>query len=124
MKEAGDAHPMLHICGNTTKIWEEMADTGAGILSLDNIVDLEAAKKAVGDRVTIMGNVRPTETMLFGTPQDVEENVVECIARAADSPKGYIMALGCGLPLHTPSDNIHALVAANRKHGGRATRCR
>jgi uroporphyrinogen decarboxylase len=117
MKEAGDSHPMLHICGNTTKIWKDMAETGAGILSLDNIIDLEAAKNAVGDRVTIMGNVRPTETMLLGTPQDVGENVQECISQAADSPKGYMMALGCGLPLNTPAENIHALVAANRKYG-------
>jgi uroporphyrinogen decarboxylase len=56
--------------------------------------------------------------MLFGTPKDVEANVLECISKAADSSKGYMMALGCGLPLNTPPENIHALVAANRKYGG------
>jgi uroporphyrinogen-III decarboxylase len=29
-----------------------------------------------------------------------------------------MLALGCGMPLNTPSENIHALVAANRKFGG------
>jgi uroporphyrinogen decarboxylase len=119
MREVGDDAPMLHICGNTTKIWKDMADTGAGILSLDNIIDLGEAKRQVGDRVVLMGNVKPTDTMLFGTPADVEENVLECITKAADSPKGYLMALGCGLPLNTPSENIHALVAATRKYGQR-----
>ncbi len=119
MKENGDSHPMLHICGNTTKIWKDMAETGAGILSLDNIIDLEAAKKEVGGQVVLMGNVRPTDTMLLGNPQTVEENVLECIAKAADNPKGYMMALGCGTPLNTPSENIRALVQATRKYGAR-----
>ncbi len=117
MKNAGDDYPMLHICGNTTKIWKDMAATGAGILSLDNIIDLEAAKKEVGDRVVLMGNVRPTDTMLFGTTKDVEENVKECLIKAADSPKGFLLALGCGMPLNTPPENIHALVEANKKYG-------
>jgi uroporphyrinogen decarboxylase len=120
MKQAGNAYPTLHICGKTTNIWSDMADTGAPILSLDNIVDLEAAKHEVGHRVVLMGNVKPTATMLQGTPADVDADVKECLAKAGDSPKGYLMALGCGLPLNTPPENIIALVEANRKYGQRA----
>jgi uroporphyrinogen decarboxylase len=109
--------PALHICGNTSKIWNEMVETGAGSLSLDNVIDLEAAKRAVGDRIAISGNIRPSETMLFGTPALVEENVRECLRKAYDSPKGYILALGCALPIHTPPENIHALVAAAKRFG-------
>ena len=32
-------------------------------------------------------------------------------------PKGYILGLGCGLPIDTPPENIHALVAAAREFG-------
>lgn len=48
--------------------------------------------------------------MLLGMPADVEDNVKECIGKEADSKKGYIMALGCGMPLQTPPENITALV--------------
>jgi len=109
--------PTLHICGNTSKIWNEMVEAGPGALSLDNVIDLEAAKRAVGDRVVISGNVRPSETMLFGTPALVEENVKECLRKAYDSPKGYILALGCALPIRTPPENIHALVGAAKRLG-------
>ncbi len=109
--------PSLHICGNTSKIWNEMVETGAGSLSLDNVIDLEAAKRTVGNRVMISGNVRPSETMLFGTPATVEANVKECLRKAHDSPKGYILALGCALPIRTPPENIHALVRAAKKFG-------
>jgi uroporphyrinogen decarboxylase len=109
--------PTLHICGNTTKILDDMADTGANALSIDNAVDLEIAKNKVGDKVTISGNVKPAETMLMGTPAAVEQDVKQCIRKGYNSPKGYILALGCGMPIRTPPANIHALFAAARKYG-------
>jgi uroporphyrinogen decarboxylase len=117
MKEASDDKPTLHICGNTSRIWKDMAATGAGILSLDNIVDLEDARREVGGEVALMGNVNPTDTMLSGTPIDVEAAVVDCVRKAAGNPGGYILALGCGLPFKTPIGNILALIEAAREHG-------
>jgi len=117
IKELGKPAPSLHICGNTKKIWEDMADTGAGLLSLDNQVDLGEAKQAVGNRVVLVGNIKPAETMYLGKPSDVEENAKECLRKAYDSPKGYILALGCGLPIPTPPENIHALRDSARKYG-------
>ncbi|MDA8233365.1 MAG: hypothetical protein M0Z31_00885 [Clostridia bacterium] len=94
-----------------------MADTGADCFSLDNEVDLEEAKKRVGHRVRLMGNVRPSEIMLEGTPQEVEEAVKKCISKAHDTPKGYIVASGCSLPTETPFTNITAMMEAVRKYG-------
>ncbi|HEY6006711.1 MAG TPA: uroporphyrinogen decarboxylase family protein, partial [Geobacteraceae bacterium] len=115
--EATGGAPALHICGNTRKIWREMADTGAGILSLDDAVDLEEAKAEVGERVPLLGNVRPTDVMFLGKPEDVRDNARECLAKGWDTPKGYILGLGCGLPIDTPQENIRALVDAARTYG-------
>lgn len=117
IKTLGKSSPSLHICGNTKKIWTLMADTGAGSLSLDDVIDLEAAKNTVGDRVMLMGNVKPTATMYLGKPIDVEKDVRECLKKAYDSPKGYILALGCGFPIDTPPENVHALRGAAIKYG-------
>jgi uroporphyrinogen decarboxylase len=114
---ASGRRPVLHICGNTSKNWRLMADTGAGALSLDNVVDMAGAKAAVGDRITLTGNIHPTETMFLGTPALVEENVKDCLRRAWDSPKGFILAMGCALPIGTPPANIHALLGAARNFG-------
>jgi uroporphyrinogen decarboxylase len=113
----GKAAPLLHICGNSSKIWHDMADSGASVLSLDDCIDLAEAKKAVGHRVALMGNVRPTRSMFLGTPADVENNAKECLRKAYDNPRGYILALGCGLPFNTPQENIRALLGAARKFG-------
>jgi len=117
IKILGKNDPSLHICGNTKKIWTLMADAGAGALSLDDTIDLAEAKKIVGDRVVLVGNVKPTQTMYLGKPEDVERDAKECLRKAYDNPKGYILALGCGLPIDTPPENIFALKEAARKFG-------
>jgi uroporphyrinogen decarboxylase len=107
----------LHICGNTAKIWDLMADSGADCLSIDNEVSLKEAKLAVGDRVRLMGNVRPSEVMYQGTPSDVRRATLACVEDAHDSPKGLIVASGCSLPTETPFENIHAMMDAVREAG-------
>ena len=108
----GGAEPSLHICGDSSKIWPEMADTGATVLSLDDVVDLAAAPAPVGDRVALIGNVTPTATMVLGTPRDVYANAKECFEKGAGNPKGYILGLGCALPINTPPENVRALIDA------------
>lgn len=107
----------LHICGKTDMIWELMADAGADCISIDNEADLTLAKEKVGDRVRLMGNVRPSETMLQGTPADVRRAVIGCVKKAWDNPKGYIIASGCSLPTETPFENIHAMLDTAREIG-------
>jgi len=111
------APPLLHICGKTRKVIGDMVDTGAGVLSLDNSTDLALAKQEVGSRITLVGNIRPAETMFLGNQETVEQNVKECLLKGHDSPRGYILALGCELPIKTPPANVHALSQAVRKFG-------
>lgn len=113
----GGLPPCLHICGNTKAIWDDMADTGAGMLSVDDVVDLGEVKAQVGHRVALVGNVRPSQTMYLGNAADVFQNAKECLQKGYDNPRGYILALGCGLPAATPPANIHALVEAARTLG-------
>ncbi len=107
----------LHICGKTDRIWRDMADAGADCLSIDNDASLQGAVETVGDRVRIMGNVHPTGIMLQGTPEDVKRAVRSCVAQAAHSPKGFIVASGCSLPTETPFANIHAMMDAAAEIG-------
>lgn len=107
----------LHICGKTSKIWDLMVEAGADCISIDDAADLLEAKEKVGDRVRLMGNVKPSEIMLEGTPGDVRQAVIEGIKKAYDSPKGYIVASGCSLPTETPFANIEAMLDTVREIG-------
>lgn len=109
--------PVLHICGDTRKVLADMAESGAGGLSLDNAIDLEVAKREVGSRVLLIGNVNPAESMYRGTPETVRLDVKNCLKKAYDSPRGFLLALGCELPIRTPPENVHAFVDAARRYG-------
>ncbi|MGQ3685249.1 MAG: uroporphyrinogen decarboxylase family protein [Candidatus Loosdrechtia sp.] len=106
---------VLHICGKTKRVIQCMAESGANILSIDN-VDLMEARKLVGEKVCLMGNVSPADGMLKGTPEIITEMVQDCVMKASDNPGGFILATGCEVPIHTPDDNMVAFLEAGRRY--------
>ncbi len=106
--------PILHICGRTLPVIGMMADSGADVLSIDQI-GLADARRLVGDRVCLMGNIRPTETLLEGTPQSVRAEALDCLRACAGSPRGFILASGCEVPVEAPAANVLALMDAARE---------
>ncbi|BBO18986.1 uroporphyrinogen decarboxylases [Candidatus Brocadia pituitae] len=105
---------VLHICGKTKRVIPCMAESGADILSIDNI-DLKEAKELVGDKVCLMGNVSPADGMLKGNPEIITNMVKDCVIKASDNPKGFILATGCEVPLKTPHENMVAFLEAGRR---------
>lgn len=106
-----------HICGNTTKITEAMLESGCDMLSIDAKVDISYAKQAAGDKMPIIGNVDPINTMLLGTPADVEREVLRCIDACADSPNGYLISTGCDIPIDSNLENALVFMDTVRKCG-------
>lgn len=95
----------LHICGNTTHLLTEMAESGADIIDLDWMVDLSQAAKLYSDKILLCGNFDPVNIMLRGTPEKVRQAVEECTTLAG---KHYFSAAGCEIPDATPSQNLLA----------------
>lgn len=107
----------LHICGKTKKVWGHMVDIGIANLSLDNIDDIGELKDAYGDKVCLIGNVDPVETIMRGTKEDIYNEARECIRKAHDSKKGFILSTGCDVPIGTDPEKIIALMDAARIFG-------
>jgi uroporphyrinogen decarboxylase len=91
-----------------------MADTGADMLSIDRI-DLADAKKKVGRRVSLMGNIK-LHTLYSGTPIDVDRECREAILKAAHGG-GYLLSSGFIYEPKTPLKNVKSLVEAAKKYG-------
>lgn len=106
------AATLLHICGNMTPVLDQMADTGANILELDSKVDLRVAKKQVGHRVCLMGNLNPVSVLWRGTAADVEHAAREAIQAAG--PGGFILGSGCEVPMAAPRENVAAMIHTAR----------
>jgi uroporphyrinogen decarboxylase len=107
------AFATLHICGQTTKILDEMYSTGASAISIDAAVDLALAINKSQKKAAVIGNV-DTSLMLTGTPTDVLQEGRRCIERANTASGGHILSTGCDVPLETPIENVDALVRAAR----------
>lgn len=109
--------PSLHICGQTSKILHDMVDVGISTLSLDNVVDMEFAKEEVGNKVCLAGNVKPVETILNGSKEDIFREVKGLVKLLHDSPKKYILMPGCQLPMNVTIEKVDMYVEAAHRFG-------
>lgn len=102
----------VHICGNATKIVNEMGVTGARILEVDWKTDMGFARSQVPDDVVLMGNIDPSDPMVTGTPETVRAQIKEMIAKTKG--KGLIISSGCALGANTRPENMEAMVESAR----------
>ena len=109
--------PTIHICGKSKNIWEDVVSAGVGNFSIDNCEDLAEAKRIMGDKVVITGNVPPVDAIYLGNDDIIKEEVKKCVAKAWDSPKGYILCTGCQIPKNSPIENIDSFMKWGRYYG-------
>jgi len=106
----------LHICGPADPIIEDMMNTGASVLEVDQAADFARAKQIVRGRSVLLGNVEPAR-LIFAAPEEVRKLTRKAIVEAGEGG-GLILAPGCALAGPTPARNIHALMDAAREFGG------
>jgi hypothetical protein len=76
--------------------------------------DMARAKKELGDRVCIMGNV-PTSLMMTGKPQEVKAHCRKLIEMCGKGG-GYILTGGANID-KGPAENMRAMMAAAKEYG-------
>ncbi len=103
---------VIHICGKTAPIWNDIADLGVDGFSIDNIANISDCKRTIGHKTKILGNVDPATTMYMGTQNAVKMETLQCIKDGYDSPKGFVPMSGCSLPVETPLANVAAMLDA------------
>lgn len=115
--ERAGKKPSFHLCGNSYKIWDDIASLKFSVFSIDNVMDLELAKREIGDKIAIMGNVDPVDVILRGDKEKIFDAVEKCINQGKNTPKGYYLSPGCSLSLKTPIENIDYFMDAARIFG-------
>jgi MtaA/CmuA family methyltransferase len=106
----------LHICGDSTRIINDMVGTGSQLLAVDHKVDRAAVKEATRGVTTLIGTVDPSGVLARGTPDEVRAAARTDLAALA-AGGGFILAPGCALPYDTPEANIRALVETAERDG-------
>lgn len=105
---------ILHICGDTSPIIEDMIATGADGLEIDYKTDMELAHWRMHDRTAFIGNIDPSGVLALGTPAEVRAKTRELLELFADTPR-FILNAGCALPPDTPAENLRAMITTARE---------
>jgi uroporphyrinogen decarboxylase len=88
---------------------DRMADSGCDALGVDWTLDLADARRAVGDRVALQGNLDPN--ILYASPQRIHEEVARVLASYGRGP-GHVFNLGHGIHPDVDPDHAGAMVEA------------
>ncbi len=91
-------------------LWlEDMAKTGADALGLDWTINIGEARRRVGDRVALQGNLDPC--VLYASPERIRAEVQRILADYGTGA-GHVFNLGHGIHPTIPPEHAAALVAA------------
>jgi MtaA/CmuA family methyltransferase len=106
--QAAGGRVRLHICGRTGHLVDAMATLNCEIVDLDTLVDLRAARVAMGDRQVLLGNVHTVNVVRNGTAADVRRALAQC---QADAGQAWIAGAGCEVPRQSPPQNVRCFAA-------------
>ncbi|MBW7901915.1 MAG: uroporphyrinogen decarboxylase [Rhodocyclaceae bacterium] len=90
-------------------LWiEAIADTGCDAVGLDWTIDIGEARRRVGDRVALQGNLDPN--VLFASPEKVAAEAKKVLDSYGSGDTGHVFNLGHGISQFTPPEHVTTLV--------------
>jgi uroporphyrinogen decarboxylase len=104
----------FHICGQLAPILPDIAETGADSIDVDSPVDMKVCREKLGPRLTMLGNISPSE-LLTSKPGRIKELCAEVLS--GREGLGLVLGAGCTMAPDTPEANIKAMVEAAGEYG-------
>ena len=99
-------------------LWlEAIADCGCDALGLDWTIDIGAARRRVGERVALQGNLDPNA--LFASPEAIARETRAVLDSFGPSDTGHVFNLGHGISQFTPPEHVTVLVDTVHEHSRR-----
>lgn len=91
-------------------LWlEAIANTGCDAVGLDWTVDIADARRRIGEKVALQGNMDPS--VLYASPERIEAEV-QAILAGFGNGSGHVFNLGHGIHQDVPQDSPKAFVDA------------
>jgi len=108
--------PVIYFANGGSSYLELQRDMGCDMIAVDWSVDMKTAREILGPDVAISGNLDPT--VLFGSKEQIEEAVRDCID-AAGGPGKHLLNLGHGVMQGTPEEAVGWLVDECKRYKGK-----
>jgi uroporphyrinogen decarboxylase len=88
---------------------EQMAETGCDVVGVDWEISLKEARRRIGAKVTLQGNMNPS--CLLNKEVDIRQEVSNILASFGQG-RGHIFNLGHGITPDVPPEHVQILVEA------------
>jgi uroporphyrinogen decarboxylase len=100
-----------HSCGDINELFPDLIEIGLDIYNTfqPEAYDLEAVKRAYGDKLTFFGGISTQTLLPFGTPEQVRAEVKR-IMQVMGKGGGYIVAPTHAITEDIPTENILAFL--------------
>jgi len=108
--------PLVLFTKNGGQWLESMASSGCQAIGVDWQVHMGDARKRVGHKVALQGNMNPST--LLGKPEDIEIEVARILEEFGHG-SGHIFNLGHGITPDVPLENVGVLVNAVHSLSGK-----
>ena len=105
-----ETESILHICGNSRPILEEMLDCGFSGISVEEAVDMTEAQQVraeTGAETVMVGNVSTSQTLFSKPVEEVKAEVTQALEKGVN-----VLAPSCGIAPKSPLANLKAFVEA------------
>lgn len=111
LKQHTECTLSLHICGDTTRLLDDMAGSGAEVLELDYDVDLSHASSVLPEEIAIWGNINAVSPLYDGGPVDVLVVAEQTLAKIREAGRSrFVLSSGCTVAPDTPGENLRTLI--------------
>jgi uroporphyrinogen decarboxylase len=110
----GLRHHGFHICGQLAPILSDIAEIGVDSVDVDSPVDMKASREKLGGRLTMLGNIAPSE-LLNSKSERIKQLCAEVLS--GKERLGLVLGAGCTMSPDTPEANIRAMVEAAGEYG-------
>lgn len=101
--------PVIVFTKNGGQWLEAIADSGCDAVGLDWTTDIGVARKRIGDRVALQGNMDPS--MLYASPEAIRKEVA-AILQSFGPGNGHVFNLGHGITPEVNPENVAVFVEA------------
>ena len=117
IKEKYPTVPVIYFANGGSSYLELQKDMGCDMIAVDWSIDMAQARQILGPDIPISGNIDPT--ILFGTKEQIEQAVRDCIDKAGGPGNKHLLNLGHGVMQGTPEEAVGWLVDECKRYNGK-----
>jgi len=103
----------LHICGDTSKHTDLIAETGADLFSFDKL-EVMTAIQDMGEQVRLVGNL-PPNGLLESSNLHIENACISILKQGITNPKGFVLSTGCEVPHRCDRRKLQTMIELGKK---------